>query len=147
MNNLLEIKDLSKNYYTKNGEIKALESINLEVYEGEFLCIIGSSGCGKSTLLSILSGLESPTAGNVIWNNTNPKIGYMLQQDALFPWLTVYENAVLGLKILKEATETNRQYVYHLLKEYGLEKFINKYPKELSGGMKQRVGWIQYRHR
>ncbi len=143
MNNLLEIKDLSKNYYTKNGEIKALENINLEVYDGEFLCIIGSSGCGKSTLLSILSGLESPTAGNVNWNNTNPKIGYMLQQDALFPWLSVYENAVLGLKVLKEDTETNRQYVYHLLKEYGLEKFINKYPKELSGGMKQRVALIR----
>ena len=99
MNKLCTIKDLSKTYYTNKGEIQAISNIDLDVYENEFICIVGSSGCGKSTLLNILANLEELTKGEILWNIDNPKIGYMLQNDALFPWLTIYENAILGLKI------------------------------------------------
>jgi len=143
MNKLLTIEDLSKTYYTDKGEINAISSINLDVYDGEFLCIVGSSGCGKSTLLSILAGLESITKGNINWEKSNPKIGYMLQNDALFPWLTIFDNAILGLKISKKDTPDNRDYVNGLLDNYGLKNFKNKYPDELSGGMKQRVALIR----
>lgn len=143
MNDILTIKDLSKTYYTLKGELLALDKVNFSVKDGEFLCIVGSSGCGKSTLLSILSSLESATQGEVAWNKENIIIGYMLQNDALFPWLTVMENALLGLKIKKLDTEENKQYVDNLLNNYGLSSFKNKYPDELSGGMRQRVALIR----
>ena len=143
MNDLLEVKDLSKTYHTKNGEIKAIDNIGFSVKEGEFLCIVGSSGCGKSTLLSILANLEKPSKGDINWNKDDPVIGYMLQSDALFPWLTVFENAILGLKIRHEDSKDNIKYVRRLLELYGLSSFINKYPNELSGGMRQRVALIR----
>ena len=144
--NLLEIKDLTKIYHTKNGEIKAIDNISFNLYEKEFLCIVGSSGCGKSTLLNILANLDEKSDGQ-IKKNKNLKIGYMLQEDALFPWLTILENATLGLEIKKIKTKENVEYVKELLAKYGLKDFINKYPSQLSGGMRQRVVWIQYRHR
>lgn len=135
---LLEIKDLTKIYHTKNGEIKAIDNISFNLYEKEFLCIVGSSGCGKSTLLNILANLDEKSDGQ-IKKNKNLKIGYMLQEDALFPWLTILENATLGLKIKKIKTKENIEYVKELLAKYGLKDFINKYPSQLSGGMRQRV--------
>lgn len=143
MNNILEIKNLSKVYHAKSGETKALEDINLNIKNGEFICIVGSSGCGKSTLLSILAELESESSGTIDWNNKKPVIGYMLQNDALFPWLTILDNATLGLDIQKKKTKENIAYVKDLLKTYSLADFINKYPNELSGGMKQRVALIR----
>ena len=135
---LLEIKDLTKIYHTKNGEIKAIDNISFNLYEKEFLCIVGSSGCGKSTLLNILANLDEKSSGQ-IKKNKNLKIGYMLQEDALFPWLTILENATLGLEIKKIKTKENIEYVKELLTKYGLKDFINKYPSQLSGGMRQRV--------
>ena len=143
MNKLCTIKDLSKTYYTNKGEIQAISNIDLDVYENEFICIVGSSGCGKSTLLNILANLEDLSKGEILWNINNPKIGYMLQNDALFPWLTIYDNAILGLKINKQDTKENLDYVNSLLDSYGLKSFKNKYPDELSGGMKQRVALIR----
>jgi len=143
MNNLLSIKNLSKTYHSKNGETKALMDINLDIKEGEFICIVGSSGCGKSTLLSILAGLEDKTDGHILWNKDNPVIGYMLQSDALFPWLNIFDNAILGLKVQKKVTKDNILKVKKLLKDYSLDEFTNKYPNELSGGMKQRVALIR----
>ena len=140
--NLLEIKDLTKIYHTKNGEIKAIDNISFNLYEKEFLCIVGSSGCGKSTLLNILANLEEKSDGQ-IKKNKNLKIGYMLQEDALFPWLTILENATLGLEIKKIKTKENVEYVKELLAKYGLKDFINKYPSQLSGGMRQRVALIR----
>ena len=142
MNNLLSIKNLKKSYYTKNGEILAIDNISLNIKEGLFISIVGSSGCGKSTLLNILAGLDKQTSGSIIIKD-NIKLGYMLQEDALLDYLTVYENAILGLKLLKIDTLDNKQYVENLLKTYGLGNFINKYPSELSGGMKQRVALIR----
>lgn len=142
MNNLLEIKNLTKNYHTKEGEIKAIKDCNIKVSKGEIIALVGPSGCGKSTLLSIISELDKDYQGEVI-KSDNLKIAYMLQSDALFPWLTIYENAILGLKVQKMLTEENLAYVDYLLKFYNLDEFKNKYPKSLSGGMKQRVALIR----
>lgn len=139
-NELLELKNLKKNYHTLNGEIKAIDNIDFSVYDQEFICIVGSSGCGKSTLLNILADLDTPSKGVIKKKKEDLKIGYMLQDDALFPWLTILDNALLGLKVANELTEQNIEYVKDLLKTYGLEEFIDKYPNQLSGGMKKRVG-------
>ncbi len=137
---LLTIKNLKKNYHTLNGEIEAIDNISLDVCEGEFICIVGSSGCGKSTLLNILANLETKSAGEINYHQNDLKIGYMLQEDALFPWLTILDNALLGLVIEKKDSPENIKYVKGLLKAYGLAEFQDKYPRQLSGGMKQRVG-------
>ncbi len=138
MNKILEIKNLSKKYHTKNGEIKAIDNISFDIYEEEFLCVIGSSGCGKSTLLNILANLDIASSGEII-KNKDINIGYMLQEDALFPWLTILDNALLGLKIRRELTDENIKYTKELLEKYGLGDFLEKYPSQLSGGMRQRV--------
>lgn len=142
MNKILEIKNLSKKYHTKNGEIKAIDNISFDIYEEEFLCIIGSSGCGKSTLLNILANLDIASSGEII-KNKDINIGYMLQEDALFPWLTILDNALLGLKIRRELTDENIKYTKELLEKYGLGDFLEKYPSQLSGGMRQRVALIR----
>ncbi len=143
MNNLLEIKNLSKTYHTKKEEIKAIDDLTLEIKQGEFVAIVGSSGCGKSTLLSILAGLEEKTKGEILFNKQDFTIGYMLQNDSLFDWLTILDNALLGLDIKGKKTKENIEYVKNLLKTYDLDNFKEKYPKELSGGMKQRVALIR----
>ena len=139
---ILEINNLSKTYYTKKCEIEALKNINLKVNEKDFIALVGPSGCGKSTLLSIIGNLERQTKGKVIKRN-NLKIGYMLQDDCLFEHLTIYENCILGLKINKILTKETKENVNNLLKKYDLEKFKNNYPKDLSGGMRQRVALIR----
>ena len=139
MNKLLELQNISKNFYTVNGEIEAIKDVNLEIKKGEIISIVGPSGCGKSTLLSIISNLDKEYKGNVL-GNKNIKIAYMLQSDALLPFLTIYENAILGLKIQHKLTKENLEYVDYLLKFYNLVDFKDNYPKSLSGGMKQRVG-------
>ncbi len=143
MKNILSIKNLSKTYHTVNGEIKAIEDISLDVNEGEFIAIVGSSGCGKSTLLTILASLDTLTSGEFKFNKKNPKIGYMLQDDALFPWLNILDNTLIGLNIMKMRTKENVEYAKNLLETYGLKDFLNKYPDELSGGMRQRVALIR----
>ena len=140
MNSILKVKELSKTYYTLKKEVKAVDNFSFELLEGEFIALVGPSGCGKSTILSILSGLESLDSGTIV---TNKNIGYMLQTDALFDWLTILENCLLGLKIKKELTEENKQYVVSLLEKYGLKDFMNSYPSHLSGGMRQRVALIR----
>ena len=143
MNNILKIRNLSKNYHTKEGEIVAIKDINMEINDGEFIALVGSSGCGKSTLLNILANLDTPTTGEIIFNKDDFKIGYMFQSDCLFPWLTIYENCLIGLKIQNLNNKENQDYVISLLKKYNLYEFKDKYPKSLSGGMKQRVALIR----
>lgn len=142
-NKILEIKNLSKNYHDIKGEIKAIDDISFNVYDGDFISIVGPSGCGKSTLLSILSNIEEKSDGNILWNKKDVVIGYMLQTDCLFPWRTVLENASLGLEIMNKNTKENRDYLLYLLETYGLKEFIDKYPESLSGGMRQRVALIR----
>lgn len=143
MGELLKIKELSKNYLTKKQVICALKNINLTINENEFIVLVGPSGCGKSTILSIIGDLEKKSSGQIDFSKDNIKVGYMFQEDALFPWLTVYDNCMLGLKIGREITEENKKYVKSLLKKYGLSAFEKSYPRELSGGMRQRVALIR----
>lgn len=143
MNKILEIKNLSKKYHTKEGEILAIQNINIDVLKGEFISLVGSSGCGKSTLLNIIASLDKESTGNIKFYKENPKIGYMFQSDCLFPWLTIYENCLLGLKIQKKNTKENQKYILDLLKKYNLYEFKDKYPTCLSGGMKQRIALIR----
>ena len=138
-NILLRIVNLSKNYHTKKAEIKAIDNLNIDVYKNEILAIVGPSGCGKSTLLSILTNLENKSSGEII-KNDNVKIGYMLQRDSLFPWLTIMENTLIGLEIQNKKNDKNIKKVINLLKKYGLYEFKDTYPSNLSGGMRQRVG-------
>jgi NitT/TauT family transport system ATP-binding protein len=137
-NPILEIKNLNKVYHDLSGEILAIDSLSLAVKEKEFIAIVGPSGCGKSTLLSILAGLEKKSGGSIKLHN-DCKLGYMLQDDSLFPWLTILDNCLLGLQIKKKIDNQSKEQVIRLLKTYGLEEFMDKYPKSLSGGMRQRV--------
>jgi hypothetical protein len=143
MQKLLEINNISKTFNTLNGEINAIKSISFDVNNEQFIAIVGSSGCGKSTLLNIISGLLEKTNGTIKFYKENPIIGYMLQEDALLPYLNILDNATLGLSLKKIKTKENIEYTKRLLETYGLKDFIYKYPKELSGGMKQRVALIR----
>ncbi|MEL7567971.1 MAG: ABC transporter ATP-binding protein [Dehalobacterium sp.] len=144
----VELDNIGMKYQSLNGEINALEKINFTVYDGEFICIVGPSGCGKSTLLSIISGLLTPTSGNIFLNGeeitgTSKKIGYMLQKDHLFEWRTILQNVLLGLEIQKAVTKKTKEHALQLLNTYGLYEFRNKYPHQLSGGMRQRAALIR----
>ena len=140
MKEVLKLKKVSKRYQAKNGEVEALSNISFSVKEGEFVSIIGPSGCGKSTLLSIIAGLEPKTEGDIqIDGNT----GYMLQKDSLLEWRSIYDNVLFGLEIGHKKTKENEAYVLDLLKKYGLYEFKDKYPTQLSGGMRQRAALIR----
>ena len=144
----LELKNISKIYQDDNDETLAIKDFSYKFENGEFVTLLGPSGCGKSTLLSIIAGLESPSSGNVLLNgiditNKRSNIGYMLQKDYLLEWRTILKNVILGLEIKKELTNENVEYAKKLLETYGLSDFIDKYPSQLSGGMKQRVALIR----
>ena len=141
MNNVLSINNISKIYHTSKEEITAIDNISINIEQGDFVAIVGPSGCGKSTLLSILNKQETATKGNIDYHNQT--IGYMLQEDALFEWLNVLDNCLLGLKIKNQLTPISKKYVLELLSKYGLKDFIYSYPQSLSGGMRQRVALIR----
>lgn len=138
MNKILEITNLEKTYQDIKGEVKTLNKINLDINEGEFVSIVGPSGCGKSTILSIIAKIDKNYKGNINYSK-DINIGYMLQNDCLLNYLTILDNSLLGLKIKGLLNKKSKDYVISLLKNYGLEEFINKYPPSLSGGMRQRV--------
>ena len=140
----LKIDNVYKEYAGRNGKTVALNGVNLDIKENEFVCVVGPSGCGKSTLLNIIAGLLEPTSGDVYLDGkkiegTGVERGVVFQGYALFPWRTVLKNVMFGLEIKKvpkaEAEATARKYI----KAVGLEGFEDSYPKELSGGMRQRV--------
>lgn len=140
----VRIDKVRKVFHTRNGEMVALNGVDLDIKENEFICVVGPSGCGKSTLLNIIAGLLEPSSGNVycdgkIVKGTGTDRGVVFQQYALFPWMTVKKNVMFGLKLKgmqdKEAEAIAMKYI----KMVQLEDFTNHYPKELSGGMKQRV--------
>ena len=142
MEKILSIEHLRKNYQSKNSETVAIEDFSFDLNSGEFVAIVGPSGCGKTTILSILAGLLNKTDGNIVMQE-NLKIGYMLQQDALFNWRTILSNCLLGLEINNCLNEKNIENVKNVLNTYGLNDFINSYPNSLSGGMRQRVALIR----
>lgn len=141
---ILECRDICFSYHNLKGETKALDHISFQVDQGEFIAIVGPSGCGKSTLLSIIAGLLKPESGEVLLNQANDiKIGYMLQQDHLLEWRSIWKNVLLGPEITGTLTKEKEDLANHLLNDYGLYKFKDKKPSELSGGMKQRAALIR----
>lgn len=136
----LEMKNVSKTFYTEIGALDVLENITFNLNEGEIIAIVGPSGSGKSTLLNIISKLIEPTEGEIY---VDGEIGYMFQRDHLFNWRTVWKNIMLGLEIKKEKNQENIDKTKDLLTKYGLIDFINSYPQELSGGMRQRIALIR----
>lgn len=140
--NLISIRNITKRYHTKDKEVLSLDNISFDIEDNKILGIIGPSGCGKSTLLNILTGLDKDYSG-VINKYHNIKIGYMMQNDANLPWLTNYQNALLGLSLKKELTKERINDVNDLFDKYGLTEFKEMYPYNLSGGMKQRLSLIR----
>ncbi len=144
----LDIKEISMKYQDISGEIDAISKISFGIKKGEFVSLVGPSGCGKSTLLSIVSGLLKQSSGEVLIDGeriegVSPKIGYMLQKDNLLEWRTIYENVILGLEIRGELNDESQNYAEELLKTYGLYEFKDKYPAQMSGGMRQRAALIR----
>ena len=140
----VELRDVGLRYFGRDGETEALKDISLKMAAGEFVAIIGQSGCGKSTLLSLISGILRPTGGAVLIDGApvagpSRKVGYMLQQDYLFEWRTILDNALLGAEIQGLDMAKARARATALLTRYGLGKFLERRPRELSGGMRQRV--------
>ena len=140
MQPIVDVKNLTKNFYNKEGEVEVLKNINFSLNEGEILTILGPSGSGKSTILNILTKLLEPTSGEV---NIKGNIGYMFQRDHLLEWRNIMDNITIGLEIQHQKTPQAISKIENLLKTYGLWDFRNMYPKELSGGMRQRVALIR----
>lgn len=144
----LSLEHICMKYQDASGEIDAISDVSFDIYPGEFVSLVGPSGCGKSTVLSIISGLLPPSGGTVTVEGKkvtgiSSKIGYMLQKDNLLEWRTIYKNILLGLEIRKEISEETLAYAEELLKTYGLYEFKDKYPAQLSGGMRQRAALIR----
>jgi len=144
----VELRNVSLTYHTPEGETKAIDDVTLRVEEGEFVSIVGPSGCGKTSLLSMIAGLMKPTSGVVLVHGAvvsgpNPAVGYMLQQDHLFPWRTVLDNCLLGLEVQGKRNAASRQRVLQLLSDYGLHDFARAFPAQLSGGMRQRAALVR----
>ncbi|QOJ78597.1 ABC transporter ATP-binding protein [Infirmifilum lucidum] len=137
-NIILELRNIEKTFVEDSRRLKVLDGISLDIGE-EFVAILGPSGCGKTTLLRIIAGLEKPDSGEVIVRQENARIGFIFQSPTLLPWMTVLENVALPLRVnglsWEEAKDRARKY----LTLVGLQSFEDFYPRELSGGMKQRV--------
>ncbi len=142
---ILEVQGITKSYLENGKEFKVIDLVNFELAERDFVCVVGPSGCGKSTLLRIIVGLDQPTSGRVLFEGQpiradNPQVAMVFQSFALFPWMTVTENVELGLVARHEDEEKRRAIAHKFIEAVGLTGFENAYPRELSGGMKQRVG-------
>ena len=140
MKTIVDVKNLNKNFYGKEGEVEAIKNITFSLEESQILTLLGPSGGGKSTILNILTKLLQPTSGEV---NITGTIGYMFQKDNLLDWRNIMDNITIGLEIQHKKTPKAMQNVELLLKTYDLWEFRNMYPKELSGGMRQRVALIR----
>ncbi|MBU8879849.1 ABC transporter ATP-binding protein [Bacillus sp. FJAT-29790] len=144
----LNVEEIHHTYFTKASAATALSDVSLAVGEGEFVSFLGPSGCGKTTLLTIIAGLIKPTDGHISLegkpvSTAGNRMGYMLQQDYLFPWKTIEENILLGLKISNRLDDSKKEYTLDLLEKMGLKGVENQYPKQLSGGMRQRVALVR----
>jgi NitT/TauT family transport system ATP-binding protein len=146
---LSTLKSVGKSYQQPNGQtITIMENINLELRTGEIVALLGPSGSGKSTLMRIIAGLIAPSTGEVLYRDRpmvglNPGAAIVFQNSALYPWLTVLENVELGLKAIGEGPKSRRRKALRMIDIIGLDGFENAYPKELSGGMRQRVGFAR----
>ena len=138
--NIVEVKNINMNFYTKEGELEVLKDVNFNLKEGEILTLLGPSGSGKPTILNILTNLLKPTSGDI---KITGNIGYMFQKDNLLEWRNIMDNITIGLEIQGKKDKKSLDRVESLLKTYGLWDFRSMYPKELSGGMRQRVALIR----
>ncbi|MFP7734833.1 ABC transporter ATP-binding protein [Priestia aryabhattai] len=143
---VLSFQNVSFTY--KNGDEPILKSLNLDVKEGEFVSIVGASGSGKSTLFRLITGLEQQSEGDIVINGHSyekrlGKVGYMPQQDLLLPWRTILDNAALPLELHNVSKASAHRQVSQLLEEFGLKGYENRFPSDLSGGMKQRVSFLR----
>lgn len=148
VNPLLELKNVSYAYHSRSGETYALSDLSFQVQRGEFIGVAGPSGCGKSTLLSLIAGLLIPESGSILLDGKEQRgmrenTGYMLQRDHLFEWRTIYRNVTLGLEIQHKLNDESRARIDKMLMDYGLYRFRNAMPSELSGGMRQRAALIR----
>jgi NitT/TauT family transport system ATP-binding protein len=138
----IRIRDLTKQFTTKNGTLTAVNELSLDIPPGRFFMIVGPSGCGKTTLLRMLAGLESATSGSIDIARSDsgkPVNSMIFQGESIFPWMTVWDNVAYGLKMRGVPKAEIREVVGHYLDKTGLSKFASAYPHQLSGGMKQRV--------
>lgn len=145
---MVELVDLGMKYVNRLGETVALAGVNFRVEPEEFVSILGPSGCGKSTILSLIAGMLFPTSGQVLIEGeevtgTSTKVGYMLQHDHLMEWRNIKSNAWLGLEVRGLADKNHKKEAEELLVRYGLGDFLNRYPSELSGGMRQRAALVR----
>mgnify|MGYP002549062561 FL=1 len=139
---LVEANDVCLTYHEPAAETRAIEHLSFQINLGEFVAIVGPSGCGKTSVLSLLAGLMEPSEGEIhIYDEKKP--GYMLQRDHLLDWRTIEGNIMLGLEVKHMATPENRAYALFLLDTYGLSEFRHHYPRQLSGGMRQKVALIR----
>lgn len=138
---VLHLQNISKSFYGRNQIFEAVSNITMDVRENEFLVLLGPGRCGKTVLLNMVSGLETPTVGKVVFTDkTNKDVGFVFQKTAVLPWKTVMENVELPLQIAGVPKKERREKAEYLIRLVGLEGFENSLPKQLSGGMKQRVG-------
>jgi NitT/TauT family transport system ATP-binding protein len=142
---VLSIKDLHKSFRKDDGGLVVIEDFNLDIMDGEFVCVLGPSGCGKTTLLRIIAGLEEPTSGKILLKNKEiagpgSDRGMVFQEFGLFPWRSVRKNIEFGLEIRKIPKEERKAISDRYIDLVGLKGFETSHPNELSGGMKQRVG-------
>ena len=145
---LLQVDGLSKGFCRGRDRLRVLQRVSLDVGEGEFIAIIGPSGCGKSTFFNILAGLISPDEGYILLEDQQVphirgRMAYMQQNDLLLPWRNTLDNAILGMEVQGSHKRLARQQARELLKIFGLEGFEDRYPHELSGGMRQRVALMR----
>lgn len=141
----LSVKNISKTFFTDTNYFTAIEDVSFDLYDGEFLVILGPGHCGKTVLLNIISGLEEKTSGQIIYNGKektgiNTDIGMIFQKKALLPYKTVIQNVELGLRFAHVEKRKRREIAEHYINLVGLKGFENHYPRQLSGGMQQRVG-------
>ena len=140
----VQVTNVAKVFRTGEREVVALEAIDVTIAPGEFVCLLGPSGCGKSTLLNIIAGFTPASSGTVLANGHDvigpgPDRAMVFQEYALFPWMTVEANVAFGLELKGERPDAIRRRVQSLLQQFGLAEFRDRYPKDLSGGMRQRV--------
>ena len=140
METALSLKDISYTYQSLYGETKSLDAVSFSIMPGEFAAIVGPSGCGKTTLLNVIAGLLKDYKGTL---TVQKPIGYMFQKDQLLEWRSIYKNVILGLEIKQQINEENLARVNAMLKRYGLYEFRNAYPRQLSGGMRQRAALVR----
>ena len=144
----IEIKNINKSFDGRGKNLSVLENINLNINDGELVCLLGPSGCGKTTLLRLIAGLDHPTSGEIVANGEvvekpSGDRAVIFQQYSLFPWLTVLQNVTFGLEMSGGSKDENIKAAERYLESVGLLDFKDSYPHELSGGMKQRVAIIR----